>query len=277
MREQGIQTVKRILTYGILTVGAAITLLPFAWMVLSSLKEASEIIIMPPKLFPAVPRFDNYAKALKEAPFGIYFINTVIVTVISTVFTIITTILAAYAFSRLRFPGRDIIFSILLATLMIPGEMLIITNYVTISRLGWMDSRPALIVPWIANVFYIYFIKQFFMQVPEVLYYAAKVDACSDWRYLWKVMVPVNRHAIATVGILNAINCWNSFLWPLIVTNSEDKRVLSIGLVRFQTEAGTQYELLMAASSILVFPVVILYLALRKYIISGVTRSGIKG
>lgn len=277
MKEQSIQTVKRLFTYVILTAGAAVTLLPFAWMVLSSIKDASEIIIMPPRLFPAVPRFDNYIKALKVAPFGIYFINTAAVTIISTVLTIITTILAAYAFSRLKFPGRDIIFSVLLATLMIPGEMLIITNYVTVSRLGWIDSRTALIVPWIANVFYIYFIKQFFMQMPEILYYAAKVDACSDWRYLWKVLVPCNKHAIATVGILNAINCWNSFLWPLIVTNSEDKRVLSIGLVRFQTEAGTQYELLMAASCILVFPVVILYLALRKYIINGVTRSGIKG
>lgn len=277
MKEHDSSMLKKIITYGILILGAAFTILPFYWMISSSLKDASEIIMMPPKLFPSVLRFDNYRKALQAAPFGAYFINTVFVTAVSTLLTITTTILAAYAFSRLKFPGRDVIFAILLATLMIPGEMLIITNYVTISRFGWMDSRTALIVPWIANVFYIYFMKQFFMQMPDALYYAAKVDACSDWRYLWKILVPNNRHAIATVGILNAIGCWNAFLWPLIVTNSETKRVLSIGLVRFQTEAGTQYELLMAASAILVLPIVILYLILRNYVISGVTRSGIKG
>ena len=132
-------------------------------------------------------------------------------------------------------------------------------------------------MPWVASVFFIYLLKQFFMQIPDTLYYAAKVDACSDWRYLWKVMVPNNRQALSTIAILNAINCWNAFLWPLLVTNSENKRVLSIGLTQFQTEAGTSYELLMAASAMLVMPMVILYLALHKQIIHGVARSGIKG
>jgi multiple sugar transport system permease protein len=244
-------------------------------MLLTSLKDPSEVL--QPIFLPTIWRFDNYARALEAAPLATYFFNTVIVTVISTALTLIVTILAAFGFSRLRFPGRDIIFALLLATLMIPGEMLIITNFVTVARLGWMDTRTALIVPWIASVFYIYLLRQFFLQIPDTLYYAAKVDACSDWRYLWKVMVPNNRQAISTVAILNTIGCWNAFLWPLMVTNSESKRVLSIGLTQFQTEAGTSYELLMAASALLVMPMVILYLLLHKQIIQGVSRSGIKG
>lgn len=273
--------VKKLITevfiYMALGLGAFLTLLPFYWMISSSLKDVSEIVKMPPTFFPEVFHFDNYSKALKAAPFARYFINSLIVTVISTVCTLITTVLAAFAFSRLRFPGRNLIFSVLLATLMIPGEMLIITNYVTITKLGLMNTRAALILPWIANVFYIYLLKQFFMQMPDVLYYAAKVDACSDRRYLLKIVVPNNRHSISTIGILNIISCWNAFLWPLIVTNSEEKRVLSIGLIQFQTEAGTNYELLMAASSILVLPMIIMYLILRKQIVNGVIGSGIKG
>ncbi len=267
----------RALMYLLLTVGALLTLLPFLWMLSTSLKDPSEVLKMPPGLIPDIWRPDNYLRALAAAPFSAYFLNTVIVTVISTALTLFFSILAAFGFSRLTFPGRDIIFAALLATLMIPGEMLVITNFVTISNLRLMDTRTALILPFAANVFYIYLLKQFFMQMPEALYLAAKVDGCRDWRYLWKVMVPNNRHAISTIAILNAIGCWNAFLWPLMVTNSEEKRVLSIGLVHFQTEAGTQYELLMAASSILVMPMILLYLVLHKHVLSGVTRSGIKG
>jgi len=267
----------RALMYFMLTVGAILTLLPFLWMLSTSLKDPSEILKMPPSLLPDIWRPDNYLQALAAAPFAAYFLNTVVVTIISTSLTLFFTILAAFGFSRLTFPGRDVIFAVLLATLMIPGEMLVITNFVTISNLHLMDTRTALILPFITNVFYIYLLKQFFMQMPDALYYAAKVDGCRDWRYLWKVMVPNNRHAISTIAILNAIGCWNAFLWPLMVTNTEEKRVLSIGLVHFQTEAGTRYELLMAASSILVIPMILLYLVLHKQVLSGVTRSGIKG
>lgn len=267
----------KIFIYAVLIVGAAVTILPFVWMILSSLKSALEVTRMPPTFFPQVWHFDNYTAALKVAPLGRYFFNTVFVTVITSLLVVFVSILAAFGFSRMHFPGRNLLFSILTATLMVPGEMLTITNYVTVANLHWIDTKQALIVPWIANVFYIYLLRQFFLQMPESLYYAAKVDACSDWRYLWKVMVPNNRQAISTIGILNAIGTWNAFLWPLIVTNSEENRVLSIGLISFQTEAGTEYELLMAAASMLVLPMVILYIILRKQIISSVTRSGIKG
>lgn len=270
-------TVLNILKYVILIAGALFTLLPFIWMIASSLKTPAEIVKIPPQLFPEVPQFSNYVEAWNAAPFGRYLLNTIIITAFSTVGVLITTVLSAFAFSRLKFPGKDLVFSLFLATLMIPGEMLIVTNFITITKLGWIDTYQAMIVPWISNVFYIYLLTQFFMQVPESLYLAAKVDKCSDFKYMMKIMVPMNKSPITTVAILNIIGSWNSFMWPLLVTNSDEMRVLSNGLIRFQTEAGSSYQLIMAASSILVMPIIIAYLFLRKYIIEGVTQSGIKG
>lgn len=270
-------TVLNILKYAILIAGALFTLLPFIWMIASSLKTPAEIVKIPPQLFPEVPQFSNYVEAWNAAPFGRYLLNTIIITAFSTVGVLITTVLSAFAFSRLKFPGKDLVFSLFLATLMIPGEMLIVTNFITITKLGWIDTYQAMIVPWLSNVFYIYLLTQFFMQVPESLYLAAKVDKCSDFKYMMKIMVPMNKSPITTVAILNIIGSWNSFMWPLLVTNSDEMRVLSNGLIRFQTEAGSSYQLIMAASSILVMPIIIAYLFLRKYIIEGVTQSGIKG
>ena len=168
-----------------------------------------------------------------------------------------TTVLAAYAFARLNFPGKKIMLSLMLATLMIPGEMLIITNFITITKLKWINTYQAMIVPYLASVFYIYLLTQFFSQVPDALYLAAKVDKCNDFKYLIKIMIPINKSPITTVCILNAIGCWNSFMWPLLVTNSKEMRVLSYGLMQFQTENGSSYELIMAASCILVLPIVV--------------------
>lgn len=266
-----------ILKYVILIAGALFTLLPFIWMISSSLKSSSEIVRIPPSLFPENLQFINYAKAWAAAPFGRYLINTVIITLFTTIGVLITTVLSAFAFSRLNFPGKKLVFSLFLATLMIPGEMLIITNFITITKLKWIDTYQAMIVPWLSNVFYIYLLTQFFMQMPETLYLAAKVDKCSDFKYMMKIMVPMNKSPITTIAILNIISSWNSFLWPLLVTNSDEMRVLSNGLIRFQTEAGSSYELIMAASCILVMPIIIIYLFLRKYVIEGVAQSGIKG
>lgn len=266
-----------VLKYIILIAGALFTLLPFIWMIASSLKTPAEIIKIPPQLFPKVPQFENYIKAWEAAPFARYLLNTIIVTIFTTAGILVTTVLSAFAFSRLKFPGKNIVFSLFLATLMIPGEMLIVTNFITITKLKWIDTYQAMIVPWLSNVFYIYLLTQFFMQVPESLYLAAKVDKCSDFKYMMKIMVPMNKSPITTIAILNIIGSWNSFMWPLLVTNSDEMRVLSNGLIRFQTEAGSSYELIMAASGIIVMPIIIVYLFLRKYIIEGVTQSGIKG
>ncbi|MCD8022425.1 MAG: carbohydrate ABC transporter permease [Lachnospiraceae bacterium] len=263
--------------YLALILGALFTLLPFFWMISSALKTSSEIVKIPPTLLPSVPQFVNFITAWQAAPFARYLLNTIIVTFFTTIGVVVTSVLSAFAFSRLKFPGKNLVFSLFLATLMIPGEMLIVTNYITITKLHWIDTYQAMIVPWISNVFYIYLLTQFFSQVPESLYLAAKVDKCSDFKYMLKIMVPINKSPIITVTILSVISSWNSFMWPLLVTNSSEMRVLSNGLIRFQTEAGSSYELIMAASCILVLPIIIVYLFLRKYIIEGVTQSGIKG
>lgn len=262
--------------YAILTIGAALTLLPFLWMISSSLKTPEEIVKIPPVAIPAQPQFSNYARAWQAAPFGRYFLNTVLITLATTCGVVLTSILSAFAFSKLTFRGKRLLFALCMATLMIPGEMLIITNFITITKLRWMDTYQAMIVPWMSSVFYIYLLNQFFVQLPEPLYLAAKLDKCSDWKFLWKIMVPMNKSAITTIAILNVIGSWNAFLWPLLVTNSPEMRVLSTGLIRFQTEAGTSYELIMAASCIMILPIIAIFLILRKYVLEGVAFSGLK-
>ena len=266
-----------ILKYAVLLIGAFFTLLPFLWMISSSFKTPAEIIKIPPVLVPAELQWQNYVEAWTAAPFGRYLINTIIITVFTTVGVLITSVLSAFAFSRLKFPGKDLVFSLFMATLMIPGEMLIITNFLTITKLHWIDTYQAMIVPWVSNVFYIYLLTQFFLQVPDALYLAAKVDKCSDLKFMLRIMVPMNKSAITTIAILNIIGSWNSFLWPLLVTNSQEMRVLSNGLIRFQTEAGTDYELIMEASCILVVPIILVFLFLRKYVLEGVAFNGVKG
>ena len=266
-----------ILKYAVLLIGAFFTLLPFLWMISSSFKTPAEIIKIPPVLVPAELQWQNYVEAWTAAPFGRYLINTIIITVFTTIGVLVTSVLSAFAFSRLKFPGKDLVFSLFMATLMIPGEMLIITNFLTITKLHWIDTYQAMIVPWVSNVFYIYLLTQFFLQVPDALYLAAKVDKCSDLKFMLKIMVPMNKSAITTIAILNIIGSWNSFLWPLLVTNSQEMRVLSNGLIRFQTEAGTDYELIMAASCILVVPIILVFLFLRKYVLEGVAFNGVKG
>ena len=265
------------LKYLLLVLFAIVTLFPFYWMIASSLKSSFEVIQTPPTLFPSKIMWHNYNVALKMAPFARYFFNTIIVTILSIISTVIIAILTAFAFSHLEFPGRDMIFSIFLASMMIPGEVLIVTNFKTISSLGWIDTYQALFVPYMANVLYIYMLREFFFKIPKQLYYAAKVDGASDWKFLLKIIVPMAKPSIITICILVGINSWNAFLWPLLVTNSERMRLLANGLTAFQSDAGNQYELLMAASTIITMPIVVVYIFLHKKIMSGISIGGIKG
>ncbi|MGL4345414.1 MAG: carbohydrate ABC transporter permease [Cellulosilyticaceae bacterium] len=265
------------LKYFLLIVFAIVTLFPFYWMIASSLKSNFEVIQTPPTLIPEQWMFGNYAKALAMAPFARYFINTLLVTALSIVTTVIVAILSAFAFSHLQFKGRDLIFSLFLASMMIPGEVLIITNFKTISQLGWIDTYQALFVPYMANVLYIYMLREFFLKIPKQLYYAAKVDGANDWKFLWQIMVPMAKGSIITICILVGINSWNAFLWPLLVTNSKEMRLLSNGLTAFQSDAGNQYELLMAASTIITMPIVVVYMFLHKKIMNGISVGGVKG
>lgn len=263
--------------YFLLVIFAIITVFPFYWMISSSLKSGFEVIQTPPTMLPENVMWSNYSTAFSMAPFGRYFINTIIVTVLSIVSTVVISILSAFAFSHLEFKGRDLIFSIFIASMMIPGEVLIVNNFKTISNLGMIDTYTSLFIPYAASVLYIYMLREFFLTVPKPLYYAAKIDGAGDWKFLWKVLVPIAKPSIITISILVGINSWNAFLWPLLVTNNENMRVLATGLAAFQSDAGNQYELLMAASSIITVPIVGVYVFLHKKIMNGISLGGTKG
>jgi multiple sugar transport system permease protein len=268
---------KRILSNTILAIGAVTMLFPFFWMIVSSLKTAAEVNTSPPTFWPANPTLGNYVYAFSKAPFAQYFLNSVIVTIACVAFTLFTTILAAFAFSRLKFPGREFLFSAMLSLMMIPFEMLIITNYGTMVKWHLIDNLWALILPFTSSIFYTYILRNFFQSIPDSLYYSARVDGASNWKYLWKIMVPIARPALATIALLNAIIFWNSFLWTVLMTNKPETRTLPFGLYQFMTSSGIRYERLMAAATIVVFPMIILFILFRKNIVTGVSRGGLKG
>ena len=270
-------TLNKIIVYLLLIAGSFIMIFPFIWMILSSFKTSVEIIAFPPKLFPSQFNFSNYKRAFQMAPFGKYFLNSVVVMFFSVVCTTFTTILGAFAFSRLNFKGKEVIFAILISLMMIPFEMLIITNYTTIVKLKLYNTLPALVLPFISSIFYTYILKSFFDTVPNSIYYSARIDGASNWFYLWRVMVPLAKPSLFTIVLLNALSSWNSFMWPLYITSDSRSRTLPYGLQAFTTEAGSLHELLMAASSVIVIPMIILFVFARKYIVNGVSRGGLKG
>lgn len=259
--------------------GAIVMLFPFYWMISGSIKTLQEIQSPDLVWWPKDPQWQNYTEVLmmKSNPFGIYFKNSTIVSLMNTVFTLFTTILAAFAFSKFEFKGRDKLFSLLLGTMMVPSQMYLITNFITITKMGLIDSLWAQIIPYTASIFYIYLLRQFFNQIPNQLYLAAKVDGCSDWKYLWTVMVPNSKSSLVTIGLFNFIASWNAYLWPMLVSNSVEKRVLSTGLKYFAGDAGIEYHLMMAGATIVVLPLIIIYLTFQKYIIQGIARGGLKG
>lgn len=268
----------RMALYALLIIGALIMIFPFYWMISSAFKTSAEMNIFPPTWAPrSWLNFNNFRIAFNTAPFEKYFINSVIVTASSVAVTAVTTILAAFAFSRLNFPGREMLFSLLLSMMMVPFEMLVITNYQTIVKLGLNDTRFALIIPFTSSIFYTYILRNFFQTIPDGLYWSARVDGCTNWRYLWKVMVPIARPSLVTILLLNGLASWNSFMWPLLVIKTDANRTLPFGLYTFTTEVGSNNEQMLAASAVVVLPMIILFLFARKQIINGVARGGIKG
>ncbi len=220
--------------------------------------------------------FQNYVDAWHAAPFARYYLNTVFVATVTTLLNIIIGVMAAFAFSKLRFWGRDFLFMLFLATMMIPGEVLLVPNFITIVKLGWFNTYYALIIPWVASAFVIFLMRQNFMTVPDELFDAAKIDGASKWRFLWTILVPLSRPVIITGALLNFVGSWNAFLWVLIVTNTPSMRTLPVGLQNFSSNAGTMYNQLMAASTFSMLPIVILFLFAQKYFIQGIARSGLK-
>ena len=289
MQERNLQTVsiqQRIMvgavkfgTYLFLGIMALIILFPFYWMIISSLKSLEEYRQNIPTFWPKVIIWHNYAEAFTAANLGRLFLNTAYVGIVSTVLSLVITVLSAFAFARLEFKGRDLMFGALLATMMIPGELFTITNYATVNQLGWMRSFEALIIPFLVSVFYIYLLRQNFMQIPNELYLAAKVDGCGDLKYLWKVMIPLAMPTLISITILKMMGAWNSYVWPRLVANDEAHRLITNGLRNAftATTGDVNYPVQMAAVAIVSAPLFLVFIFLRKYIMKGVSRSGIKG
>lgn len=289
MRERNMQQVTasqriikmfvKIFTYLFLLVMAVIVLFPFYWMIISSLKTLEEYRLNVPTFWPQTIMLSNYAEAFTTANLGQLFTNTMIVGVISTLLSLVITVLSAFAFARLEFKGRETIFGLLLATMMIPGELFTITNYATVASLGWMNTFKVLIIPFLVSVFYIYLLRQNFMQIPNELYLAAKVDGTTDLKYLWKVMVPLSLPTLISITILKMMGAWNSYIWPRLVANDEAHRLITNGLRNAFTETtgDVNYPVQMAAVAIVSAPLFLVFIFLRKYIMAGVSRSGIKG
>ena len=286
-RKDVIMSVARlVLTYGTLTLTALFIFVPFYWMVLTALKTYQESSLSSnPSFFVGLSdmQWVNFKIALTEFNFLQYIGNTIIVGVTTMLFTVLTTILAAFAFSRLDFKGKDFIFSLLLMTMMIPGELYTITNYITVSRFNWINTYYALIVPFSASVFYIFFLRQTFRQIPDTLYRAAKVDGSSDFKYLTRIMIPIAAPTIITIIILSSIGAWDAYIWPQLVGKDESMWLVSVALrqanfsVGSGSDARPMYNMQLAATTIVTVPLLIIFFSLKKYILAGVGRSGTKG
>jgi ABC-type glycerol-3-phosphate transport system permease component len=282
-----LKTVSRlVLTYAFLTLIALFIFIPFYWMILTALKTNQELTeSLNPRFFIGLSEMQwiNFKVALTRFDFMRYIGNTVFVGLVTTVGTLITTVLAAFAFARLDFKGRDFIFSLLLMTLMIPGELYTITNFITVSRLEWINTFYALIVPFITSVFYIFFLRQSFKQIPDSLYRAAQVDGCGDFKYLSRVMIPIAKPTIITITILSAIGAWDAYIWPQLVITDSRYWLISVALrgTSFTLGSGSDarpvYNLQLAATALVTAPLLIVFFSLKKYIMAGVGRSGTKG
>ena len=282
-KTSGRQKIMKVLSMGgiylFLLLMAAIVLFPFYWMIISSLKSLAEYRLSPPTFWPVQVLLSNYADAFTTASLGVLFKNTMIVGVVSTLLSLVITIFTAFAFARLEFKGKELLFAALLATMMIPGELFTITNFATVTNLGWRNTYTVLIVPFLVSVFYIYLLRQNFLQIPNELYLAAKVDGTSDLKYLWKVMVPLSLPTLISITILKMMGAWNSYIWPRLVANDEAHRLITNGLRNAFTDTtgDVNYPVQMAAVALVSLPLFLVFVFLRKYIMSGVSRSGIKG
>ncbi len=265
--------------YFFLIVMALVVLFPFYWMLISSVKTLDEYRMSVPTFWPLVLMLENYLTAFTTANLGRLFVNTMIVGLVSTILSLFITILTAFAFARLEFKGKELLFAALLATMMIPGELFTITNYGTVTALGWKNTYTVLIVPFLVSVFYIYLLRQSFLQIPNELYLAAKVDGTKDWKYLWKVMVPLSLPTLISITILKMMGAWNSYIWPRLVANDDAHRLITNGLrsAFTDTTGDVNYPVQMAAVALVSAPLFLVFVFLRKYIMTGVSRSGIKG
>src|SRR5512146_133984 len=268
--------VKRISEHLFIYILAFFTAVPFIWMILTSVKDMGEIYVYPPKWFPSAVHFDNYAKVFEADPFGRYYLNSIIVALLVTLGQLITCSMAAYAFARLKFWGRNVLFFIFLGIMMIPYNVTMIPSFMVLYWLGWVDSYQALIVPGLASAFGVFLLRQFFITIPKELEEAAVIDGAGKLTILWKIIVPLSKPALATLAIFTFMGVFNDFIWALIVINSESMRTVQLGLAIFRDRYLTQWDLLMAGSVTAVLPILIVFFFAQKYFIKGITLSGLK-
>ena len=280
-QQRVVRVVVRTITYAFLLLMALIIIFPFYWMIISSLKTVEEYRLAIPTLFPKYIDWRNYIQVFtnEDLLLGRLFANTLYVGIVSTILSLIITVLSAFAFARLEFKGKNALFAFLLATMMIPGELFTITNFQTVYNFGWRNTFTVLIVPFLVSVFYIYLLRQNFLQIPNELYLAAKVDGTNDLKYLWKVMIPLSLPNLISITILKMMGSWNSYMWPRLVANDAAHRLITNGLRTAFTDASgnTDIPVQMAAVALVSLPLFLVFVFLRKYIMKGVSRSGIKG
>jgi multiple sugar transport system permease protein len=265
------------LTYLLLLVGAALFVLPFVWMLSTSLKQEGQVFAYPPQWIPRPVQWSNYTSVLTQFPFGRFFVNSLVQASGVTALQLTTSSLAAYAFARLRMPGRDVIFMLYLATLMVPLEIVIIPDFILIKQLGWLDTFAALIIPRSFSAFGVFLLRQAFLTLPRDLDDAAIIDGASRLRIFWNIAVPLSGPALTTLAIFTFLGEWTQLLWPLIVTSRTDMMTLSVGLATFQGQYGTQWTLLMAGSAIAIVPVLVVFLAGQRYFVRSVAMTGFGG
>jgi multiple sugar transport system permease protein len=269
---------KLILSHLTLIVVGAFTLLPLFWMVSTSLKTYAETLAYPPKWIPSIPQWANYIEAWHSQDFfARYFYNSFYITIVTMVTEVILCVLAAYAFSRMNFLGKSLLFALFLSTMMIPGEVLLVPNFITITKLHWYNTYASLIVPFTVSVFAIFLLRQHFLTIPFELQEAAYLDGAGHFRFLFQVMIPLSRPPIATVALLKFVSSWNAFLWPLLVTSDAKMRTVPIGLTSLMQDEGLKYHIWMAAATLALIPVLVVFLAAQKQFLESVAKSGLKG
>ncbi|HNQ99203.1 MAG TPA: carbohydrate ABC transporter permease, partial [Trueperaceae bacterium] len=256
---------------------SAATAFPFVWMVGTALKSPQEILAYPPTLWPHEPRWENFVAVFDRVPFLRFYLNSIVVTCLITLWQVVTSALAGYAFARLNFPFKRALFTAYIATLIIPGEVTMLPLFLLVSRLGWIDTYQGLTVPFLASAFAVFFLRQFFLTIPHELEEAARLDGAGRWRVLLQIVLPLARPALATITLFIFLSEWDNYLWPLIVTNSETMRTLPIGLRYFVEESGSQLNLMMAGAVMAVMPILLLFFMAQRQFIEGIAMTGSKG
>ncbi|MCD6553922.1 MAG: carbohydrate ABC transporter permease [Anaerolineae bacterium] len=270
------QALNRTLLHLILVGGAVTMVMPFVWMLSSSLKTNLEVFHIPPTFIPTVPQWHNYVDIFKVVPYGRWFLNSVIIAVTQTVLYLFVASLAGFTFARMRFPGREAIFTLYLATLMVPGQVTLIPKFLLMKQLHLINTYAAVILPGIFNAYGVFLLRQFLMTLPDSLEEAAILDGASYFRIYWNIILPLAGPALATLGLFGFMGAWNDFLWPLIVINSDHMKPLSVGLASFHGLYETNWPYLMAASTVALVPIILIFTAAQKYFVQGIALTGLK-